>query len=142
MVTAVIKSSPVEQTWNFGTVSLHKTLKSFIDEKGRTFAFFEGKEPWAKATKVTWDTFFRFCTEEMDDLSKRTCTMVIEYCLSIVEEIAQTIKEPVTLAKVHHALASRYEETYENPVFQYRWAISHPIIEEAVNTALKNRYKH
>jgi hypothetical protein len=34
-------------------------------------AFFKGKEPWLKGLhELSWQTFFRVCTEEMDDLSQ------------------------------------------------------------------------
>jgi hypothetical protein len=88
--------------------------------------------------RVTWENFFRFCTEEMDDLSKLTCGMVIEYCLAIIEKLAAKVKRPVTRNKIQDALAIGYEEAYENPVFQYRWAMRHPVVSEAVNLALRN----
>jgi len=44
----------------------------------------------------------------------------------------------MTRAKIQDALAARYVEAYENPIFQYRWAMRHPIVEEAVNTAVRN----
>jgi hypothetical protein len=49
--------------------------------------FFDGKEPWIEGiNKLTWKTFFRVCTEEMDDLSVKATKIVIEYCLEILEE--------------------------------------------------------
>jgi hypothetical protein len=30
-------------------------------------------------SKLTWQTFFRVCTEEVDDLSMRAVKLVIEY---------------------------------------------------------------
>jgi hypothetical protein len=75
----------------------------------------------------------------MDDLSILTCGMVIDYCLSIVEKSIAKVKRPLTRPKVQDALAAGYEEAYENPVFQYRWAMRHPVVSEAVTIALKNR---
>ena len=50
--------------------------------------FFAGKEPWLKGLhKLSWQTFFRVCTEEMDDLSQRALRLVIEYCLEVLEEV-------------------------------------------------------
>ena len=44
--------------------------------------FFAGKEPWLKGLhKLNWQTFFRVCTQEMDDLSQKAIKLVIEYCL-------------------------------------------------------------
>ena len=74
----------------------------------------------------------------MDDLSKLTCGMVVTYCLSVIDQLTSKVKRPVTRAKIQEALAAGYEEAYENPVFQYRWAMRHPVVSEAVNTALRN----
>jgi hypothetical protein len=64
--------------------------------------------------------------------------MVIEYCLAIIEKSTVKVKRPVTRPKIQDALAVGYEEAYENPVFQYRWAMRHPVVSEAVNLALRN----
>jgi hypothetical protein len=64
--------------------------------------------------------------------------MVLDYCLSTIEQLIAKIKRPLTRAKIQDALAARYEEAYENPVFQYRWAIRHPVVAEAVNIAVRN----
>ena len=129
------------RNWNFGTRVNPLPLDEFIARKAESFKFFEGSEPWVRDhDRVTWENFFRFCTEEMDDLSILTCGMVIEYCLSIIEQLASRIKRPLTRAKIQDALTARYEEAYENPIFQYRWAMRHPIVAEAVNTAVRNLY--
>jgi hypothetical protein len=139
MVTTVETSHKAAKSWNFGTRENHCSLDDFLARKAESFKFFEGSEPWiGDHDRVTWENFFRFCTEEMDDLSKLTCGMVIDYCLSTIEQLAAKIKRPVTKAKIQDALAARYEEAYENPVFQYRWAMRHPIVEEAVNIAVRN----
>ena len=115
------------------------TLDEFLEKKALHFNFFEGSEPWVgDHDRVTWENFFRFCTEEMDDLSNLTCGMVIEYCLSVIEEVRAKVKRPVTRAKIQEALAASYEEAYENPVFQYRWAMRHAVVSEAVNIATRN----
>jgi hypothetical protein len=67
-----------------------------------------------------------------------TCGMVIEYCLSVIEDLKSKIRRPVTRAKIQEALVAEYEEAYENPVLQYRWAMRHPVVLEAVNIAVRN----
>jgi hypothetical protein len=129
----------INRSWNFGTSQHPLTLDKFLERKSLHFNFFEGSEPWiGDHDRVTWENFFRFCTEEMDDLSKLTSAMVIEYCLSVIDKFSAKIKRPVTRAKIQDALTAGYEEAYENPVFQYRWAMRHPVVAEAVNNALRN----
>jgi predicted GTPase len=139
MVNTVEAKTRDTKRWNFGTRLTPLALEEFIARKTESFKFFEGSEPWVRDhDRITWENFFRFCTEEMDDLSILTCGMVIEYCLSVIEQTASKIKRPVTRAKIQDALAASYAEAYENPVFQYRWAMRHPIVAEAVNTAVRN----
>lgn len=139
MANTVETKHRISKSWNFGTSQLPLTLDQFLEKKALQFKFFAGSEPWVgDHDRVTWENFFRFCTEEMDDLSKLTCGMVIEYCLSIVEQLITKIKRPLTRAKLQDALVAAYEEAYENPVFQYRWAMRHPVVSEAVNIALRN----
>ena len=139
MVISIETGRKDARSWNFGTRQNPHSLDDFLARKAQNFNFFEGSEPWVgDHDRVTWENFFRFCTEEMDDLSKLTCGMVIDYCLSIIEQLTAKIKRPVTRAKILDALGARYEEAYENPIFQYRWAMRHPIVEEAVNTAVRN----
>ena len=127
------------KSWNFGTSQHPQTLEEFLEKKSVHFKFFEGSEPWVgDHDRVTWENFFRFCTEEMDDLSKLTCGMVIEYSLSVIEQVKAKVKRPVTRIKIQDALGAEYEEAYENPVFQYRWAMRHPVVSEAVNVAVRN----
>jgi hypothetical protein len=129
----------ISKSWNFGTGQHPLTLAEFLQKKSLHFSFFEGSEPWiGDLERVTWENFFRFCTEELDDLSMLTCGMVIEYCLSVIEDLKGKIRRPVTRTKIQEALAAEYEEAYENPVFQYRWALRHPVVAEAVNIAVRN----
>jgi hypothetical protein len=129
----------ISKSWNFGTSQHPLTLAEFLQKKSLQFKFFEGSEPWVgDLERVTWENFFRFCTEELDDLSMLTCGMVIEYCLSVIEDLKSKIRRPVTRTKIQEALVAGYEEAYENPVFQYRWAMRHPIVSEAVNIAVRN----
>jgi hypothetical protein len=133
----------VAKRWNFGTSQHPLTLDAFLERKSLHFKFFDGSEPWVgDHDRVTWENFFRFCTEEMDDLSKLTCGMVIEYCLSVIEQLTPKVKRPVTRPKIQDALVVAYAEAYENPVFQYRWAMRHPVVSEAVNVALRNLGDH
>jgi hypothetical protein len=129
----------ISKSWNFGTSQHPLTLAEFLQKKALHFKFFEGSEPWVgDLERVTWENFFRFCTEELDDLSMLTCGMVIEYCLSVIEDLKVKIRRPVNRTKIQDALAAEYEEAYENPVFQYRWAMRHPVVSEAVNIAVRN----
>jgi hypothetical protein len=129
----------ISKSWNFGTSQHPLTLAEFLQRKSLQFKFFEGSEPWVgDLERVTWENFFRFCTEELDDLSMLTCGMVIEYCLSVIEDLKSKIRRPVTRTKIQEALVAGYEEAYENPVFQYRWAMRHPVVSEAVNIAVRN----
>jgi hypothetical protein len=129
----------ISKSWNFGTSQHPLTLAEFLQKKSLHFNFFEGFEPWVgDLERVTWENFFRFCTEELDDLSMLTCGMVIEYCLSVIEDLKSKIRRPVTRAKIQEALVAEYEEAYENPVLQYRWAMRHPVVSEAVNIAVRN----
>jgi hypothetical protein len=68
--------------WNFGdSRRTDLSLDEFLDGQDPS-KFLSGKEPWLEGvTKLGWQTFFRVCTEEMDDLSQRAVKLVIEYCL-------------------------------------------------------------
>jgi hypothetical protein len=60
--------------WNFGdSRSTTLSLDEFLDQQEADgVEFFVGKEPWLKGlSKLSWQTFFRVCTEEMDDLSQK-----------------------------------------------------------------------
>jgi rRNA-processing protein FCF1 len=80
------------------------------------------------------------CTQEMDDLSQRAVKLVIEYCLEVLEEVEKIIRGKATLARIEAALDLQYAELFENKVFQYRWALRHPVVEEAITRALANRF--
>jgi hypothetical protein len=139
MATTVETKHRITKSWNFGTGQHPLKLEEFIERKSLHFEFFVGSEPWVgDHERITWENFFRFCTEEMDDLSKLTCGMVIEYCLSVAGKYAMKAKRPLTRMKIQDALNAGYDEAYENPVFQYRWAMRHPVVIEAVNIALRN----
>ena len=100
-----------------------------------------GKEPWLKGLgKLNWQTFFRVCTQEMDDLSQKAIKLVIEYCLEVLEEVEETIRGKASLARLEAALDAQYAEKYENKVFQYRWALRHPVVKEAITRATGNRF--
>ena len=142
--------APVRETagratqWNFANSrGSHVSLDEFLKQKeAGGVNFFDGKEPWLVGVqKLTWQTFFRVCTEEMDDLSVKATKLVIEYCLEVVEEIQEKISGKPTLARIDHALSDRFTEQYENKVYQYRWALRHPLVNEAVANALHNRFR-
>jgi hypothetical protein len=129
--------------WNFGDPHGNPvSLDEFLAQKEAAgVEFFAGKEPWMKGVdKLTWQTFFRVCTQEMDDLSKRAIKLVIEYCLEVLEEVEGIIRGKVSLARLEAALDVQYAEQFENKVFQYRWALRHPVVNEAITRAIRNRY--
>ena len=75
--------------------------------------------------KLSWETFFRVCTQEMDDLSQKA-TKLIEYCLEVLEEVEEKTRGKPSLARLETALDVQYAEQYENKTFQYRWALRRP----------------
>ena len=118
------------------------SLDEFLAQKEADgVEFFAGKEPWLKGLhKLNCRTFFRVCTQEMDDLSQRAVKLVIEYCLEILEEVEGKIPGKASLARLEAALDVQYAEKYENRVFQYRWALRHPVVKEAITRAMRNRF--
>ena len=75
----------------------------------------------------------------MDDLSQKAIKLVIEYCLEVLEEVEKTIRGKASLARLEAALNAQYAEQFENKVFQYRWALRHPVVKDAITKALANR---
>jgi hypothetical protein len=137
------QSAARQDRWNFappGGAPL--SLDQFLAHKQDAgFSFYEGDEPWLKGIgQLSWQTFFRVCTEEMDDLSLKATKLVIEYCLGIIEQVAGNIRGKVTLARLETALEEQYDERYENQVYHYRWARRHPVVDEAITRALANRF--
>ena len=129
--------------WNFvDSRSPSLSLDEFLAQKEADgFKFFSGKEPWLVGlSKLNWQNFFRVCTVEMADLSQRAVKLVIEYCLEILEEVEGKIPGKPTLARLEAALDAQYAEQYENKVFQYRWALRHPLVDEAITRAMRNRF--
>src|SRR5271165_5671564 len=143
MAAGAKQSGSQETRWNFSsTRHTFLSLDEFLDQKEADgVEFFAGKEPWLKGLhKLNWQTFFRVCTQEMDDLSQRAIRLVIEYCLEILEEVEETIRGRASLARLEAALDVQYAEKYENRVFQYRWALRHPVVKEAIARAMGNRF--
>ena len=144
MVTASARQSSARETrWNFSnTRHTSLSLDEFLAEKDAAgFTFFTGKEPWLNGlNKLSWQTFFRVCTQEMDDISQRAIKLVIGYCLEILDEVEAKIPGKTSLARLEAALDLQYAEQYENKVFQYRWALRHPVVKEAITRALTNRF--
>jgi len=102
---------------------------------------FFGKEPWLKGLhKLSWQTFFRVCTEEMDDLSQEATKLVINYCLEILEEVEEKIRGKASLARLEVTLNAQYAEQCENKVYQYRWPLRHSVVKEAITKALDNSF--
>ena len=132
-----------QRLWNFGNSrGTFLSLDEFLAQKEAAgVEFFAGKEPWLVGLhKLNWQTFFRVCTQEMDDLSQRAVKLVIEYCLEILEEVEGIIRGKVSLARLEAALDVQYAEQFENKVFQYRWALRHPVVKDAITKALANRF--
>ena len=101
MVTSMAKGAKhpidLEMHWNFSsTRHTFLSVDEFLAQKeAQGVEFFAGKEPWLKGLhKINWQTFYRVCTQEMDDLSQRAVKLVIEYCLEILEEVEKTIRRP------------------------------------------------
>lgn len=65
---------------------------------------------------------------------------MVEYCLEILEEAEGRIQGKPSLARLETALNLHYAEEYENTAYQYHWARRHPLVREAVNRALSNRF--
>jgi hypothetical protein len=133
----------VEMRWNFSTIRhTSLSLDEFLAQKDADgVEFFAGKEPWMKGVdKLTWQTFFRVCTQEMDDLSQRAVKLVIAYCLEVLEEVEGIIRGKASLARLEAALDLQYAEQFENKVFQFRWALRHPVVNEAITRAMRNRF--
>ena len=108
--------------WNFGeSRHISLSLDEFLAQQETAgVKFFDGKEPWIEGiNKLTWKTFFRVCTEEMDDLSVKATKIVIEYCLEILEEAEAKIHGKPSLARLEAALNQQYAEQYENRAYQY-----------------------
>jgi len=129
--------------WNFGdSRGTSLSLDEFLAQKEASgVEFFAGKEPWLVGIhKLIFQTFFRVCTQEMDDLSQRAVKLVIEYCLEVLEEVEKIIRGKATLARLEAALDVQYAEQFENKVFQYRWALRHPVVNEAITRALANHF--
>ena len=132
-----------EMRWNFGdSRSTSLSLDDFLAQKEADgVEFFAGKEPWLKGlSKLNWQTFFRVCTQEMDDLSQKAVKLVIEYCLEVLEEVEKIIRGKTSLARLEAALDLQYAEQFENKVFQFRWALRHPVVKEAITRAMCNRF--
>ena len=141
MVTTIETRHRTARSWNFGARQNPHSLDDFLARKAQNFKFFEGSEPWVgDHDRVTWENFFRFCTEEMDDLSQRAVKLVVEYCLEILEEAEGRIQGKPSLARLETALHLHYAEVYENTAYQYHWAMRHPLVSKAVNRALNNRF--
>ena len=129
--------------WNFSdSRCTNLSLDDFLAAKEAAgVTFFTGKEPWMKGVnKLAWQTFFRVCTQEMDNLSQKAVKLVIEYCLEVLEEVEKIIRGKATLTRLEAALDLQYAEQFENKVFQYRWALRHPVVKEAMTRALGNRF--
>ncbi|HEY2457924.1 MAG TPA: hypothetical protein VGI13_11540 [Candidatus Acidoferrum sp.] len=136
-------TGPEQMRWNFGdSRERFLSLDEFLEQKEADgVEFFTGKEPWLKGiSKLSWQTFLRVCTEEMNDLSMRTVKLVIEYCLEVLEEATKKIPGKVSIARLEAALNARYADQVENKVYQYRWALRHPVVKDAITKALANRF--
>jgi hypothetical protein len=127
--------------WSFSTDGKPLGLDEFLESFRKQGLFFEGKEQWLKGvTKVTWENFFLVCTEELDDISQRAAKMLILYCLEIVEDVVSRLKGPVTATRIADAMKREFDEQYDNPIYQFQWAMRHEAVREAVTHAVVNRW--
>ncbi len=127
--------------WSFSAEGKPLSLDEFLDSYREQGTFFEGKEQWLKGvTKVTWENFFLVCTEELDDISQRAARMLILYCLEITERVVSRLKGPVSAARIAEAMKREFDEQYDNPVYQFQWAMRHDAVREAVTNAVVNRW--
>ena len=138
LATRAKQSVGRETRWNFSdSCRSSLLLEEFLAEKDAAgFKFFAGEEPWLVGIeRLNWQTFFRVCTKEMDDLSRGSKTR------GRVLSGNPGSKNPrkVSLAGLEAALNLQYAEQYENKVYQYRWALRHPVVREAITRALANR---
>ena len=65
---------------------------------------------------------------------------MIEYCLEVLEEVEEKIRDKASLARLEVAFNLQYAEQNENKVYQYRWALRHPVVNEAITRAMGNRF--
>jgi len=127
--------------WSFSADGKPMSLDDFLDTYRKQRVFYEGKEQWLKGVnKVTWENFFLVCTEELDDISQRAAKMLVLYCLEIVEDVASRIRGPVSAAKIADAMKREFEEQYDNPIYQFQWAMRHEAVRDAVTNAVLNRW--
>jgi hypothetical protein len=122
--------------WNFGeSRRISLSLDEFLAQQETAgVKFFDGKGPGIEGiNKLNWKTFFRVCTEEMDDLCVKATKIVIEYCLEILEEAEAKIHGKPSLARLEAALNQQYAEQYESKAYQYQWAMHHPVVKEATH---------
>ena len=127
--------------WSFSADGKPLGIDEFLESFRKQGVFFEGKEQWLKGvTKVTWENFFLVCTEELDDISQRAAKMLILYCLEIVEDTVSRLKGSVTSARIADAMKREFDEQYDNPIYQFQWAMRHEAVREAVNRAVINRW--
>jgi hypothetical protein len=132
-----------ETRWNFGeSRGTSLSLDEFLAQKEAAgVEFFAGKEPWLKGLdKLNWQTFSGSALKRWMISLKRLIKLVIEYCLEVLEEVEETIRGKASLAQLEAALNVQYAQQYENKVFQYRWALRHPVVKDAVTKALANRF--
>jgi hypothetical protein len=66
--------------------------------------------------------------------------LAIEYCVGIVEEVGRKIRGRVSLARLGGALNAQYAEQCGNRAYQYRWARTPSVVDEAITNALNNRF--
>jgi hypothetical protein len=127
--------------WSFSADGRPLSIDDFLETYRKQGVFYEGKEQWLKGvTKVTWENFFLVCTEELDDISQRAAKLLVLYCLETVEDVASGIRGSVSAAKIADAMKRAFEERYDNPVYQFQWAMRHEAVREAVTNAVMNRW--
>ena len=134
-------AAPETQKWSFSADGKPLSLDEFLESYKKQGVFYEGKEQWLKGVvKVSWENFFLVCTEELDDISQRAAKMLVQYCLDIVDDVVSRIRGPVDPAKIAEAMKREFDEQYDNPIYQFQWAMRHDAVREAVTSAVANRW--
>jgi hypothetical protein len=57
-----------------------------------------------------------------------------------LEEVEETIRGKASLARLEAALTAQYDEQCDNKLYQYYWALRHPVVKDAISKALVNRF--
>jgi hypothetical protein len=54
--------------------------------------------------------------------------------------VVSRIRGPIDATKIAEAMKREFDEQYDNPIYQFQWAMRHDAIREAVTNAVANRW--